>query len=120
MILFLFFLNFFEPFKNKIELILNYNTCPIILLNLKGSKRFSGNTIIVQGSHKIINNYIHTKKCKSLNKIINKISNKNKNIELQLETGDILVMDTQLVHCSSYGNKRSSVRVFFNIPTKLN
>ena len=105
--------------KDKLELRLNYNTGPVILLNLKGSKTFSGNNIIVPGSHKIINDYIHTKKCKSLNKIINKISNKNKNIELPLETGDILVMNPQLVHCSSYGNKRSSVRVFFNIPTKL-
>jgi hypothetical protein len=96
----------------------------VILPFITDVKQLGGGTAIIPGSHKLINDYIHSKKSYKvdlLDKINNIVDNNNKNniIEAIGNKGDILILHPHLIHSSSYADIKSKVRITFNLSTEI-
>ena len=92
-----------------------YNQGEVILPMITKVSQYGGGTIILPGSHKLIENYIHSKKYMSIHDKIDSISKKFEKCEITCNAGDILIMNPYLIHGSSYCNKKNNIRCFFNI-----
>lgn len=95
---------------------ISYDQGPIILPFITNVKSGGGSTIVIKESHKYIDDYIHSKKSCSINQKINNIVQKYSNnvVEITGNSGDILIMHPYLIHSSSYANKNTNIRLFFN------
>ena len=92
-----------------------YNQGEVILPMITKVSKFGGSTIVLPGSHKSIENYIHDKKYMNIHDKINLLSHQFNKCEITCDAGDILIMNPYLIHGSSYCNKRNNIRCFFNI-----
>lgn len=94
---------------------------PIILPFITNVKSGGGSTIVIKESHKYIDDYIHSKKTCNINQKIHNIVQKSSNnfVEITGNSGDILIMHQHLIHSSSYANKNTNIRVFFNISINI-
>lgn len=104
--------------KKLINLI-NSEQSNVILPFITTVKKNEGGTVVIPGSHKYINDYIHKNVNKSnkqcVNDCIDKYINKNEYIDVQGNQGDILIMHPHLIHSSSLANIKSNVRITFNL-----
>jgi ectoine hydroxylase-related dioxygenase (phytanoyl-CoA dioxygenase family) len=106
---------------NKVINLINIDQSNVILPFITTVKQCEGGTVVIPGSHKYINDYIHrnitknNKEC--VYEYIDKITDKNKSkyIDVQGEQGDILIMHPHLIHSSSLANNKSNVRITFNL-----
>lgn len=94
----------------------------VILPFITNVKPLGGGTAIIPGSHKLINEYIHSKKPNNID-LLDKINiivnnNKHKIIEATGDKGDILILHPHLIHSSSYADIKSKVRITFNLSTE--
>lgn len=94
---------------------------PIIIPFITNVKVGGGGTIVIRESHKYIDDYIHSKKSLGFHEKINNIIKKySKNSEEIIgNKGDILIMHQNLIHSSSYANKNTNIRFFFNISINI-
>lgn len=106
-------------YKNEISL----NQSNILLPFITTVKKNDGGTIVIPGSHKLINDYIlryNYNTNKNTDHCINKIvsDNNNKIIDVIGEQGDILIMHPHLVHSPSFADINSKIRITFNLSTQ--
>lgn len=87
----------------------------IFLPFLTTVKKDGGGTIVIPKSHKLIKKWNNSKNKKNLQNYINKIANTSTNKEIIGEQGDILVMDSNLIHSLSLPDKNKQVRIVFNL-----
>ena len=93
---------------------INYNQGEVILPMITKVNSNGGGTIVLDNSHKYMEDYLLSKKCMTVYQKINKLSNCLNKKEIICEAGDLLIMHPLLIHASSYCNKRNRIRVFFN------
>tara|TARA_E500000178_G_C17007567_1_gene748930 strand:+ start:1411 stop:2166 length:756 start_codon:yes stop_codon:yes gene_type:complete len=103
---------------------IDYKQSVIILPFITTVKKNQGGTVVLPGSHKIINEHIlryNYKTNKNIFDTINKkiLDNENKVIDITGEQGDILIMHPHLIHSSSYADINSNVRITFNLSTEI-
>ena len=119
--------NYIEPIKHGFHLDgideeINPTQSLVILPFITDVKPLGGGTAIIPGSHKFINDFIHSKKPNNIDLLdkINNIVNKNKQkiIEATGNKGDILILHPHLIHSSSYADIKSKVRITFNLSTE--
>tara|TARA_B100000886_G_C20416270_1_gene489383 strand:- start:1653 stop:2345 length:693 start_codon:yes stop_codon:yes gene_type:complete len=94
---------------------LNYKQGEVILPMITKVNSGGGGTIILNNSHKFIEDYVNSNKRMDIFEKIDKLSNKLNKIEITCNAGDILIMHPFLIHSSSFCNKRNRMRVFFNL-----
>lgn len=92
-----------------------YNQGEVILPMITKVSKYGGGTIVLPGSHKSIENYIHSKKSMNIHDKIYSLSQNFNKCEIKCNAGDILIMNPYLIHGSSYCNKKNNIRCFFNI-----
>ena len=92
-----------------------YNQGEVILPMITNVSKHGGGTVVLPGSHKSIENYIHSRKNTNIHDKIYSLSQQFNKCEITCNAGDILIMNPYLIHGSSYCNKKNKFRCFFNI-----
>lgn len=99
------------------------NNTIILLPYITQVKKGGGGTLVIEGTHNIIKNVIHRKKGNIKNRIdelVNDATKKSLIKEITANQGDILVMDSNLLHSLNIPKKNKQTRILFNLAIKKN
>jgi hypothetical protein len=99
--------------------IINEKQSLIIIPYITTVKDKGGGTVVIEESHKKVQEHLITKGNNNIEKLIEDISDNlshKLNIkEITAEQGDILIMHPHLIHSSSYVDINSKTRILFNL-----